>query len=716
MKFYDHPIDRKLDWRMRTRDDRKPTSSPSVARNRAQDILELVNSASTPFSIRHPSCLPKLQHFHRSMKSQNRVNRKKKRGSKASTETQCANSTSKFSLPAISSFFLVPLLVVAIAIRFSKSPIEVEKSPEPLQKEKEKWGRPDPRISFLLAQACKVAQCHPYLQAVNRTLVATENIPPGEILFRIPRSIQLWDLDALRDPFIRSQLFEAKHKLSGNTPGNEAFLAAYLAVEMARSKQNYSNFNPVILAYFNALPTHAELQTHPFFCSYTDMFKQLGRSTAFNVFFSYRSMIISEYDAFLAASSEFGKLVSREAYYTARLNVLSRALRVGPPPPEEAKLSSFLLEEMDNQELLNDELMAYRDLLGIDLMDKAHGSIALIPVADLLNHHPRYSVGYRYQSEHSNEGSFILSTEHRQIERGYEPMISYGVLSDAHLFARYGFVNSDGSGHTDVSLAYHHDVLMTEQFNHRLNSKISQRFLKEQGKPISKYLGFDDGYENCIPGPASHPQEAKLKLLKFQHLLRISNENERWNMLVPPRNVQSLPPKRIYERSADTFGYVRQFLQRDFSIDNLLPTCRLISAINSDYEGRIVAMLKENLKNQSFVLERGNDDLEYRAWTCLARWFGTKYLNIEQNETLKAVLQQVKDLDNGEFGSQRWSASRVRYGETQALKSSVDLIMENVQATWGVYGRESLTYKMREESCPEENLEFLFESEYDSYF
>jgi hypothetical protein len=233
---------------------------------------------------------------------------------------------------------------------------------------------------------------------------------------------------------------------------------------------------------------------------------------------------------------------------------------------------------------------------------------------------------------------------------------------------------------------------------------------------VSKYLGFDDGYEECIPGPASHPDEAELKRLKFQYLLKISNENKKWNMIVPPRNVQSLPPKTINERTADTFGYVRQFFKKDFSIANLLPTCRLISAINTDYDGKIVTILKEHMENQSFVLERGNDDLEYRSWTCLARWLGTKYLNIEKNETLKMLRQQVKELDTNEFGSQRWSARRVRYGETQALKSSVDLIMEGVNTTWGVDGHESSKYKMRQESCPEENLDYLLGSESDSYF
>lgn len=650
------------------------------------------------------------------MTSQTRANRKKKRGSKVNNVE--AKRTAKVSLSTAYWCLFIPVFIALVAIILSKksTPSEVSETEQPQEEEQEEtWARPDPRIAFFLAQACKVARCHESLQAVNRTFVATKDIPVGELIFKIPRSMQLWDLDALRDPFVRTQLFEAKHKVSGNAPGNEAFLAAYLAIEMARSKQDYTSFDPVRLAYFDMLPTHQELQGHPFFTSYTEMFKNLGRSTAFNVFFSYRSMIISEYDAFSAASSAFGDIVSREDYYTARLNVLSRALQVGPPPREEAIQSSFLLEKMDDQELLNDELMAYKDLLGFNLMDKAHGSIALIPIADLFNHHPRNTVGWAYTQVQSSTGSFVLTSEHRRILKGYEPMISYGIISDAHLFARYGFVNSDGSGHTEVSLAYHHDVLMSEQFNHRLNSKQSQRFLKEQERPVSKYLGFDDGYENCIPGPASHPDEAQLKRLKFQHLLKISNENRRWNMIVPPRNLQSLPPKTINERSVDTFGYVRQFFQRDFSIVSLLPTCRLISAINTDYGGKIVSMLEDNAQNQSFVLDRGNDDLEYRSWTCLARWLGTKYLNIEKNESLKLLLQQVKDLDTNDFGSQRWNARRVRYGETQALKSSVDLIMEGVKATWGVYGHESSNYRMREDACPEENLDFLFGSEYDSY-
>ena len=36
---------------------------------------------------------------------------------------------------------------------------------------------------------------------------------------------------------------------------------------------------------------------------------------------------------------------------------------------------------------------------------------------------------------------------------------SYGFMADAHLYARYGFVNGDGSGPIQLSLAFHHEMM-----------------------------------------------------------------------------------------------------------------------------------------------------------------------------------------------------------------------------------------------------------------
>lgn len=44
----------------------------------------------------------------------------------------------------------------------------------------------------------------------------------------LPRHLQIWGLDAMRDPFVADQLLEARHGEMGNPLDSGAFLEAYL--------------------------------------------------------------------------------------------------------------------------------------------------------------------------------------------------------------------------------------------------------------------------------------------------------------------------------------------------------------------------------------------------------------------------------------------------------------------------------------------------------
>jgi hypothetical protein len=237
-------------------------------------------------------------------------------------------------LPLLVAFLVAIVAIVLSGRKENKKETERESSsssavPIPIPK----WDPPDPRIAYFLGQACRVAKCHDSLQAVHRSFRAKRRIPEGEKLFEVPRSMQIWDLDALRDPFIREHLFRASHKLSGNHVGAEAFLAAFLALEINRSKRDDRGMDPLRLAYFDTLPSLKELAYHPILTNADEIQHILGRSSSHAVLQAYRNMIVSEWEA-VATSKEFTKLVTRADYFTARLNILTRRVRTGPPGPE----------------------------------------------------------------------------------------------------------------------------------------------------------------------------------------------------------------------------------------------------------------------------------------------------------------------------------------------------------------------------------------------
>jgi hypothetical protein len=300
--------------------------------------------------------------------------------------------------------------------------------------EEQIWEPPNPQIEALVSQACREAvYCHESLKVVGRTLRATAPIEVGTKLFEIPRSMQIWDLDAYRDPFVRTHLFKASHKISGNRMGTEAFLAAYLALEIKRAQTNPSNFDPLRLTYFDSLPTFEDFEAyHPILADKELMINTLGpRSMAHSVLQGYRNMVKSEYDGFVAASSEFSNTISNVEYVRARLAVMTRALNVGVPGPEEVMPAFFVGDEFRNEDLFLDELYSYYDLINVNLTEAGgQGCIAMVPIADLFNHHPRNNVDLQYkkmqthpQTQQKTGRSFVVSSTNRAIEPYSEPMV-----------------------------------------------------------------------------------------------------------------------------------------------------------------------------------------------------------------------------------------------------------------------------------------------------
>ncbi len=319
--------------------------------------------------------------------------------------------------------------------RQAKAKPKIPETPHFTVDEQQLWDSPDPQIEALVSQACEqpAVYCHESLKVVGRTLRATAPIQPSTKLFEIPRSMQIWDLDAYRDPFIRKHLFKASHKISGNRMGSEAFLAAYLALQIKRAETNPSNFDPLRLTYLRSLPTIEDYHKyHPILFDKDEVISALGpRSMAHSVLQGYRNMVKSEYDGFGVASAEFLNTISKEEYVRARLAVLTRKLNVGVPGPEEVMPAFFVGDEFQNEDLFLDELYSYYDLIKVNLTEAGgQGCIAMVPIADLFNHHPNNNVALHYKkmqtdlkTQQKTGRSFIVSSANREIEAYSEPMV-----------------------------------------------------------------------------------------------------------------------------------------------------------------------------------------------------------------------------------------------------------------------------------------------------
>ena len=365
-------------------------------------------------------------------------------------------------------------------------------------------------------------------------------------------------------------------------------------------------------------------------------------------------------------------------------------------------------------------------MLHIDFTQDGDGCLALIPIADLLNHHPNNNVISNYKvgvgtdgttgasadtaSASSSSSNFVISVKDGTVvEVGTEPIISYGDIADAQLFGRYGFINGDGSGMTQVSLAHNHDVLnlnITDQYNYLPYSGTTTKILNYQKPQLIKYLRHDDGYEYCISSPITHPEEALLKKLKFQHLQRIANIRERWIIYLPPRNPKATPNTVVL----NPLYYRKEQAYETFNIEPFLSTCRLMSLINSDYDGKAVDMLQDNLENaDTFLLPKGNESLEFRAHMCIGRWIGSSLLSSELAlGEIGTILESVRKLNIEDYGSKNWTARHVLFGEMQAYHSLRVLALEICEERWSnMKHNPPVEFLVRDDDCPEENYRYL---------
>ena len=75
---------------------------------------------------------------------------------------------------------------------------------------------------------------------------------------------------------------------------------------------------------------------------------------------------------------------------------------------------------------------------------------------DMYNSHPNPNVAWRFDPATS---SYVVRAQSEGINPGQEIIVSYGKYTEGHLFAKYGYVNGDGSSKTEVSLNVFHRML-----------------------------------------------------------------------------------------------------------------------------------------------------------------------------------------------------------------------------------------------------------------
>jgi hypothetical protein len=656
------------------------------------------------------------------------ANPKKKGGSKKSEKAEKKVKRTS-NLPSLSSFSIPIAIIVgalAVGVRhiYRNNTVKPTSVPPPDYRGKHVeeqskvqgklvYGPPDPQLQTFVYIACRVAECHESLVLSGRSFRAREEIPVGETLVKVPRKMQIRDLDALRDPFIREHLFRASHRSTGNHLGSGAFLAAYLAIQTDKFNTSPKDVHPLQRAYLEMLPKYEDLLYHPVLWEEDELRDKLGpHSAAFAATKSTQYMVYSEYQAMVNVSPEFAEMVDEEDYLAARINVLSRSFKTGPPGPEEVVPASFLSDELGDLDLLKDELQAYQDLLGIDMMDETIGCLAMVPILDLFNHHPTNHAAYRGGTTTAGDVAFTVEVTRFSLGEGREPMVTYGDIPDSLLFARYGFVNGDGSGPILASLAVNHEILTPNtfpQYSELPFSGITQKIKSTQAPSVMKYLEFDDGYERCIAGPASHPEQAELKRLKFEHLMKIANVPERWETIFPPRNPNSGPAESFdIQITKDLPFFQREQLASSYNMDSIHATCRLMSILDTDFGGSATEMLRHHLDDESYILPSGNDSFEFRSLMCVARWSGTGLVRQELMSNAAEAFRQTGRLNEYDYGSKAWTAAHVRMGEMQALQALTNLIMETATKFWkDKKHNPPPEYKMRDIACPSEYSDYL---------
>mmetsp|Transcript_36054 Transcript_36054/g.85927 ORF Transcript_36054/g.85927 Transcript_36054/m.85927 type:complete len:686 (-) Transcript_36054:33-2090(-) len=567
--------------------------------------------------------------------------------------------------------------------------------------------------------------CNPGLEAAPeyRTHVvgASSSIGKEEVIMRLPRDLQIWDLDALRDKFIQQEFFvigsdsdgksSVRHEDTENLLDSGAFLAVHLVrlLQASRRKEkstlskgqqctesgecistlSWGNVDQHegrlqhLKDYLFLLPTFGSRmvtkeaainpQAHPLFWP-SSVVKQLFAPHTYtsDLIYHFQRMIESEFEAFRDASADFKANVKYQDYLAARVNVITRAFSSQPTVEGMLWGRSDDMKDLD----VSEELAMYETSNPLDHLDSGDTRStfqlrAMCPLLDMYNSHPNPNARWKFDSETS---SYIV-TASETIPSKHSIVVSYGKYSEGHLFAKYGYINGDGSSVMEASVAVFHrllgDVGLGRQFSPlpfdlwdgdsavvAVDSRAKDS-MEIQAKELLRYLTFDDGYEECIvmSAKAASRADEELKLLKFRHLIRLANNRQSWIVQIPAADPNALPNQPA---EPSTEKAARKKGKLGIAATGIISMCRLLSLTVEDFEGNAIHHLRNELREPPAPLSIGKQGnaLEYRAMSCVVRL---------GNAALGRYGGYENDESQFEVGTREWAATVIRKGEVRAL-------------------------------------------------
>jgi hypothetical protein len=570
----------------------------------------------------------------------------------------------------------------------------------------------NPGVPALLQSLCaqRSVQCHASLGVAleqNRTVLAQHgSIAANQIVLQIPNDDTIWDIDALRDPWIYHHVLLQQHTRKAGVLASAAYLGLYLA-RLFFVPDPPSRRHSLRLTYLSTLPqTLDAFRHHPVVWSEAEVDTWIGRYTStYHHVREIQYQLREEYDLLtrrgLLKEALAAPLITWEQYLIGRLNVLTRSFGTGPLVLNPARESNH------HPKITMDELQYYQSTFGVDLSNGCH---VMVPILDQLNHHgQQHNVGFRYD----DAAQGFVVTALRTIVRGAEVMDHYGKRTHADLFAKYGFIQASNptGDYSEATIALwhslHHPVASDET-----GSTTASSLELQYARQMLRYLQYDDGYDGCVVDPASlnHQKDSRsaikendmnqawtLKQLKYQHMLHIvGHASPRWVLRMPPSGGHSSPLPKIE------------------NWHKVLSTCRLMVLTHQDYNATAIELLQSNRHNTSFYLfpesttapfVRGDapeDALEFRTYMCMARMVQSAMSRFP----ISTVDQQLELLATLPQSSRNWTRAQLHLQELRTLDAAKQILFHHLgqkfpqQMMMPASGQSSSAkYSLRDEPC-----------------
>ena len=477
--------------------------------------------------------------------------------------------------------------------------------------------------------------------ATGTTIASKQLVRKSTIVLKVPRSLQIWDEDALKDDSIQKILGNLEHPLD-----KAAVLALFLARWQRRLRDDDSfrqgslQEQPVLVSYLlRQLPDYEHFESyHPVLWDDVTLTELLRRSSLSFAFVKEIQRQI--HDEFTSVSDH----IERRDYYAARLSVLTRSFGTATT--------------------------------------EASGSYAMVPILDSFDHRTPPNVGFTTQ----HNGDYVVTALANFRGNIHD---NYGKRSDPNLFARYGFVNGDGTEYTQAGINLWHLVKLQDDIQGIVTTPVDEQYRIA----ILRYLQYDDGYPACVGRPEPNDAFAqnawRLKELKYKYLLHRAHSHKHWVILASPRNKDKKGTAPELDQSNVQFNATMVFA-----------TCRVLSLTHEDYDGEAITLLETHMRDLDYALPATHDGLEFRTLFCMSRMSSTAMERFATTIDLEKEL--IAKLDHG---SPQWMAAHLRLGELQTLQALKHVSFSKLRANYGanLLG-SSPAYSMRDQPCLKEDL------------